>query len=150
MTQERCTPFKKGMSGRSWMRWFLHRHPNISLRSLQTLDKKRAKSLNPNTARRFFQNLSDLYEKNQYKPCQIWNLDESEAMANKNGTTKVLARRGARRVQTIALASREWITVLSCVNAAGQSLPNFYIFKGVRNTKKNHTIFCEERATQGL
>ena len=38
MTQERPTPFKKNMPDRSWLRWSLHRHPNISLRSLQALD----------------------------------------------------------------------------------------------------------------
>ena len=150
MTQERSTPFKKGMLGRSWLRWFLCRHSNISLRSPQVLEQKRAKSLNPSTTRRFFQNLSDLYEQHQYKQCQIWNLDESSAMANKNGTTKVLAKKGARTMQTIAPGSRKWITVLSCVNAVGQCLPNFYIFKGVRNTNKNYTILCEEGATQGL
>ena len=32
MTQERPTPFKGGMLGRSWFKWFFHRHPQISLR----------------------------------------------------------------------------------------------------------------------
>ena len=106
--------------------------------------------MNPSTIKRFFQNLSDLYEEHKYKPCQIWNLDESGAMANKNGTTKVLARRGAKTVQSIAPNSREWIIVLSCVNATRQCLLNFYIFKGVRNTNKNHTILYEDGTIQGL
>ena len=70
-------------------------------------------------------------------------------MANRNGHARVLARRGARNVQSITPDSREWITVLTCVNAAEQWIPNFYIFKGVRHTK-NYTILCEEGATQGL
>ena len=142
ITQERPTPFTNGIPGRSWLKWFLHRHPKISLRSPQSLDQKRARSLNPNTTRRFYENLSKLYEEHQYKECQIWNLDESGAMANKNGLARVLARRGAKGVQSIVL-------VLTCVNAAGHSLPNFYIFKGVRNTKI-HTSLCEPEATQGL
>ena len=119
------------------------------MRSPQGLDQKRARSLNPNTTRRFYENLLQLYEEHQYKECQIWNLDESGAMANKNGLARVLARRGARGVQSIVPDSREWITVLTCVNAAGHFLPNFYIFKGVRNTK-NYTCLCEPGATQGL
>ena len=134
ITQERPTSFTNGFPGRSWLKWLLHRHPKISLRSLQGLDQKRARALNPNTTRRFYENLSKLYEEHQYKACQVWNLDESGAMTNRNGHTRILARKGARGVQSIILDSREWITVLSCVNAAGQSIPNFYIFKGVRNT----------------
>ena len=51
-------------------------------------------------------------------------------MANKNGQAKVLARGGARMVQRIAPDSREWINVLTCVNAIGQCLPNFISSKG--------------------
>jgi len=30
---------------------------------------------------------------------------------------------------------REWVTVVPCINAKGESLPNFYIFKGKRRTR---------------
>ena len=119
ITQERPTPFTNGMPGRSWLKWFLYRHPEISFRYSQILNQKRARALNSNTTKRFYQNLSDLYEQYHYKACQIWNLDETGAMANRNGHAKVLARRGARNVQSITLDSRKWITVLTCVNAAG-------------------------------
>ena len=62
ITQERPTPFTNGMPGRSWLKWFLHRHPEILFRSSQILDQKRARALNSNTTKRFYQNLSDLYE----------------------------------------------------------------------------------------
>ena len=137
------------MLGRSWLKWFLHRHPEISFKSSQILDQKRARALNSSTTKRFFQNSSDLYEQHQYKACQIWNLDESGAMASRNGQAKVLARKGTRVVQSITPDSKEWIIVLTCVNAVGQWIPKFYIFKEVRHTK-NYTILCEEGAIQGL
>ena len=37
ITQERPTSFTEGMLERSWLKWFLHRHPKISLKSLQGL-----------------------------------------------------------------------------------------------------------------
>ena len=107
ITQERPTPFTNDFPGRSWLKWFLHRHPEISLRSPQGLDQKRARALNPNTTRRFYENLSKLYEEHQYKACQVWNLDENGAMANRNGHARVLARKGVRGVQSIIQDSRE-------------------------------------------
>ena len=38
LTHERPTSFKDGMLGRSWLKWFLHKHLEISFRSLQILD----------------------------------------------------------------------------------------------------------------
>ena len=70
-------------------------------------------------------------------------------MANRNGQTKVLIRRGVRVVQSITPNSRKWIIVFTCVNAVGNWIPNFYIFKAVRHIK-NYTTLCEEGAIQGL
>ena len=70
-------------------------------------------------------------------------------MANRNGQAKYLARRGVKNVQSITLVSKEWITILTCVNAARHWIPNFYIFKEVRHTK-NYNILCEEGSIQGL
>ena len=67
MIQERPTSFKKAMLGRSLLRWFSHKHLEISLRFLQALEQKRAKTVNPSTIKRFFDNLSSLYQQYQYK-----------------------------------------------------------------------------------
>jgi hypothetical protein len=33
-------------------------------------------------------------------------------------------------VHTVIPNEREWLTILSCVNANGEAVPNFYVFKG--------------------
>ena len=33
ITQERWTPFKEGIPGQGWFRWFCHRHPELTLRT---------------------------------------------------------------------------------------------------------------------
>jgi len=73
-----------------------------------------------------------LYEKNAYSPHQIWNCDESGAQAGKDGGGYVLAKKGARSVHVVVPDQREWLSVLACVNAAGEKLPNFFIFKGTK------------------
>jgi len=38
-------------------------------------------------------------------------------------------------VHMVILDQREWLFVLSCINAIGKSLPNFYIFKGMKRSR---------------
>jgi len=41
----------------------------------------------------------------------------------------MIAKRGSRNVHMIVPNKKEWLSVLVCVNAKGESLPNFFIFK---------------------
>jgi len=44
-------------------------------------------------------------------------------------------RKGCRNVHMITPNQRECISVLYCINASGQSIPNFYIFRGKQRTR---------------
>ena len=54
-----------------------------------------------------------------------------------------------RGVQKIVPGEREWLSVLSAINASGQTIPNYYIFKGIRKLR-DYTMFCEEEALLGM
>ena len=43
---------------------------------------------------------------------------------------------------------REWLSVLSAINANGGTFPNYYIFKGIRKPK-DYIVYCEEGALLG-
>jgi len=55
---------------------------------------------------------------------------------------QVIAKRERRNVPKIFPKSREWITILSCVNAIGSSIPGFYLFKG-KTQPKSYIQNCE-------
>ena len=57
----------------------------------------------------------------------------------------VIVNRGRKNVPKIFPKSREWITILCCVNAIGASIPGFYLFKG-KNQLKNYIQNCEPGA----
>ena len=59
--QERVTPFKDGVPGESWLKWFRARHPKLVLRVPQGLDYKRTRAVNPKIAVVFYRNLEALY-----------------------------------------------------------------------------------------
>jgi hypothetical protein len=67
----RETPFKDGIPGNGWVRWFRKRHPEVSLRSAQTLEIARAKSLCPGNIATLYHNLQEAYIEYQYDPSHI-------------------------------------------------------------------------------
>ncbi|KAI5082720.1 hypothetical protein GOP47_0002463 [Adiantum capillus-veneris] len=62
---------------------------------------------------------------------------------------KVLAKKGSRSVYGVTCDSREWMTILCCVNAIGEAIPSYYIFKGSRITT-NYIRFCEPGAAMAV
>jgi hypothetical protein len=54
--------------------------------------------------------------------------------------------KGSRNVHSIILDSNEWLTVLSSINTARETIPNFYIFKDMRR-KRNYIKKCEPFVT---
>ena len=47
LTQTRWTPFTNGIPGKSWVKWFRNRHPELVLRVPKGLDLNRARALCP-------------------------------------------------------------------------------------------------------
>jgi hypothetical protein len=131
------------------LKWFRKRHPEFTLRQPQGLEMKRTKALCPENVASLYMNLSNLYDQNKYEPHQVWNIDESGAQACKNGQSKVLAKSGTRAVYTLVPDEREWVTILCAINAVGETIPNFYIFKGKRRSR-DYIQLCENHATMGM
>jgi hypothetical protein len=149
ITQERVTPFRGGLPGDSWVRWFKKRHPHLILRTSQGLEFARAKGLCPENVASFYINLEHMYMTHNYPPENIWNCDKSGAQVGRNGGGLVWALRGSRTVHFLMPNEREWVIVLSCINASRQSIPGFYIFRGKR-VMMNYIQNCENGATMAM
>jgi hypothetical protein len=61
----------------------------------------------------------------------------------------VIAKTGSRNVNSIILDQREWLSIVACVNAAGQTIPNFYILKRVQ-FRCNYIECCEDKASTAM
>ena len=108
ITQLRWTPFRNGIPGDGWMRWWKRRHPNLTLRVSQAMESARASRLCQENVQGLYGNLQHLYSLHQYSPDRIWNCNESGAQAGRNGGAIVIARRG-----------RVAFTVLCQINESG-------------------------------
>jgi len=65
--------------------------------------------------------------------------------AKKVGGGYVIAKKGSKQVHQVTPDLREWLSILSCINARGECLPNFYIFIGKRKSRK----FSEKNRRKG-
>jgi hypothetical protein len=83
----------------SWWKGFYKRHPNISLRTPEALNRLRARTSNREVVESVFTLFSTLIEKYGINARDVWNCDEIGFSLGDNGKQiKVLARRGSRNV----------------------------------------------------
>ena len=61
----------------------------------------------------------------------------------------ILVKKGIRVVHTIVLQYRTWILIFLSVNFVGETMPNYYIFKGKR-PKEDYISLCEDGACMGM
>jgi hypothetical protein len=76
ITKNRWTPFKHGIHGSGWMRWWRHRHPELTLRGSQVLEATRAKGLSQSNVATFYDNLEQFYSDYKYPLEHVWNCDK--------------------------------------------------------------------------
>ena len=113
----------------SWWRSFQKRHPDLVLREPETLTHSRINGASVPILENYFDLLELTLEKGelQDKPCQIYNLDESGFPLSPS-PPKVICKKGDKHPSAITSSQRSQVTVLTCCNAAGYSIPPLVIF----------------------
>uniref|UniRef100_A0A914WUK4 Transposase n=1 Tax=Plectus sambesii TaxID=2011161 RepID=A0A914WUK4_9BILA len=113
-----------------WWLLFTKRHPELHIGEVSPIDAGRA-TVEPNAVQDYFQllrkRLTDLGL--DQKPENIWNVDESGFTMHENNQLYVVER-SAKHNYVVPSASRDHYTVVEFVNADGQKLAPFTIFKG--------------------
>ena len=134
--------FKDNMPSITWIYKFLARHPNLTPRTQENLGHQRS-YVNEQQIRKWFADMAE-FLKNEHgidvqsflsseNSARIFNLDESGfPLAGTNGRLKVIAAKGVKNVYRLAPDTREQITVLGCVSAAGTFSKPLVIYPGVR------------------
>lgn len=122
-------------SGKKWLRLFLQRHPDITLRTPEHLSNGQA-SVTESDIRTHLEKIetrlrnegaSDVLD----DPSRIFNTDESGVALNPSGR-RVLAARGTRQVGSRGGSDKENVTVLVTGSAAGALAPTAILLKRKR------------------
>ena len=125
------TPFTNGIPGRAWYDGFMKRNNNLSLRKPVPLTSSRSKCLNPTITHNYYKDLGEIISNlglNNEAEC-IWNMDETNVQMLHH-PVKVVAERGVRNIPGRVSDSKESISVVACINAAGQEVPPLCIVRG--------------------
>ena len=125
-------PSSKPLSN-NWLTEFLKRwHDRLRSLNPRSLEACRAKGSTPEIIESYYNELDHILEKYNLKdkPHLIYNLDETGLQPN-HTPPNVIAPANSKP-QSITSPRSTTVTLLGCINAIGNSLPPFFVFKGKR------------------
>jgi len=118
-------------AGPDWLSGFLTRHQELSILTPEGTSLSRSTSFNKTNVGEFFDNLQKVFERHQFSPNDIYNIDET-GVTTVQKPTKVIAKRGMKQVAKMTSAERGSLVTMCCaVNATGNALPPFFVFPRV-------------------
>ncbi len=113
-----------------WWRGFKRRHPRITLRKADKLDRRRKAMSKPSVMNNHFDQLKEVLENSGLldKPSNIFNVDET-GIDMDSLTGKVVVDRNTKHPYQESRGEREHITANVCCSASGLVLPPMIIFE---------------------
>ena len=129
-------PFNKDskLAGEDFVRGFLKRHHDLSLRKPEAISLNRVFGLNEDNIKIYFSNLENLLDKYHFEPHQIFSCDES-GLSCVHKPLKGISSTGKRCVSSVTSGEKGVTTTILCAyNSFGHYVPPMVIFK--RKKKK--------------
>ena len=115
-----------------WLRNFLGRWPELTVKEPRSLEVARAKSATRSSVDNYFSELEKILIKYNLKenPSRIYNVDE-KGLTTEHKPPKIVTS-SFYKAQAITGGKSSITTVIGCGNAAGQQVPPFFVFAGKR------------------
>nr|XP_047129367.1 jerky protein homolog-like [Hydra vulgaris] len=118
--------FKNSFPDSDWIRSFLKRNLELSVRFASNIKRKRAE-IGTTVIDNYFINLSN--ETSNISPDNIWNYDETNLSDDPGKKKKILTKRGCKYPERIINSTKTSFSVMLCGNANGELLPSYVVYK---------------------
>ena len=133
-----CFKNNKGKGGptKGWWTGFRNRNPDLSIRKPEATQTIRTRMMNPTIVGAYFSDLKKIIASDfKDKPHLIWNVDE-KGFRLEHQPVHVIARKGTKSVPGRVGNLRTNVSLLACINAAGNpdNMPPMLVVRG--KTKK--------------
>ena len=117
-------------AGRKWLKNFLRRHTQISVRTSEGVSLSRARGFTPESVAQFFETYEPAVDTIQHKPARLYNCDETGITIVQHKHTKILGLTGKRQISSLQSAERGFlVTVVICMSPTGHFIPPLLVFK---------------------
>ena len=117
-------------AGRKWLKNFLSRHPQISVRIPEGFSLSRARGFTPESVAQFFLIYKPAMDTIQHNPARLYNCDETGITILQHKRTKILVLKGKRQITSLQSAERGFlVTVVTCMSPIGPFIPLLLVFK---------------------
>lgn len=137
-------------AGKDWLRGFLHRNGNLSIRTPEACSLSRLTSFNKHNIDMFFDNLKKVYERlpQLSDGSRTYNFDET-GLTTVQKPKKVVAKKGVKQLNKCSSAERgQLITAVVFISGIGTFIPPVLIFP--RKNFKQHMVTGAPAGTLGL
>lgn len=122
-------PFKGEAAGKTWLKNFLKRHPNLSVRTPCATSNARAKMFIRESVKQFFDIYKTEFENVNGQPDRIYNVEETGICVVQHKMENIISLKGKKEVAALTSDEREkLITVIICMNAVGTFIPPLIIW----------------------
>lgn len=125
-SQDRKTRFINNLPGRGFVRKFLKRHRELSVRRASLIKRARAE-MSPEIVKEFFVNYTATAQ--DIPPANVYNYDETN-LRDDPGAVKALFPRGYKYAEQVGDHSKSAYSIMFCGTAAGELLPPYVVYKG--------------------
>lgn len=115
-------------AGKDWLKLFLKRNPQISLRKPEGTSVNRISAFNEKSVTIFFSNLATLLEKYKFAPSRMFNVDET-GISTVQKPAKQLGPKGVKQFGSkISWERGKNVTAICAMSASGSFIPPLLIF----------------------
>ncbi|KAL4255103.1 Centromere and Transposable Element-Derived Protein [Pleurotus pulmonarius] len=119
--------------GENCPRRFIRRHPELKTNLTQPLEACRANALNRASVDRYFDTLEEVIQEYKVRHENIYNMDEKGLVLGATSRSLAIIDRDQSTVYEIGDGSRELVTAIECISAAGIALRPTIIFKAQKH-----------------